>query len=355
MAPALKVVAGALVAGLVVWRLLPARTRAACEDAALRALLGAAARWAGLETGHAALSCGQVAYWRTKGAEDAASSSLGTRRGTLLLLHGATADRTTWASLTGLLSSSSALAGVDLLVPDLPGHGESEAAGRGQALSVANQTRWLLELLDTLGLDHALHVCGSSMGGAVALHLAATQPARVASLVLVSPAGAARLPSWLDAHVAAGHSNPVTAAVADGSAYQAVLRVVMAKPPYLPPFVAAALARTQTRRVAINAKISRVGVLSLFLCLCVCVCAVCVCVCVSVYVCLCCRICVYLFTAPAEARAQLSYARPLARARSPLRTRTRSPARTLRKTWTRRRYSRSSPRPLPCCGAQRTR
>jgi pimeloyl-ACP methyl ester carboxylesterase len=222
--------------------------------------------------------------------------------------------------LAGLLSSSSALAGVDLLVPDLPGHGESEAAGRGQALSVANQTRWLLELLDTLGLDHAPHVCGSSMGGAVALHLAATQPARVASLMLVSPAGAARLPSWLDAHVAAGHSNLVTAAVADGSAYQAVLRVVMAKPPYLPPFVAAALARTQTRRVAINAKISRVGVLSLFLCLCVYVCAVCVCVCVCVRVSVLSYLCVSVYSACRGARSTLI--------RTPTRSRAFAPAHT---------------------------
>ena len=42
----------------------------------------------------------------------------------------------------------------------------------------------MIILLDRLGID-SIHVCGMSMGGYVAMRLAAQQPARVKSLILV--------------------------------------------------------------------------------------------------------------------------------------------------------------------------
>ncbi|MCW5662187.1 MAG: alpha/beta fold hydrolase [Burkholderiaceae bacterium] len=49
-------------------------------------------------------------------------------------------------------------------------------------------------VLDALGLAHA-HVCGASMGGMIAQHLAAAHPQRVASLTLMmTSSGARRLP-----------------------------------------------------------------------------------------------------------------------------------------------------------------
>jgi pimeloyl-ACP methyl ester carboxylesterase len=51
-----------------------------------------------------------------------------------------------------------------------------------------------LGVLDALGIDRA-HVCGASMGGMIAQHLAATHPQRVKSLVLMmTTSGARRLP-----------------------------------------------------------------------------------------------------------------------------------------------------------------
>jgi pimeloyl-ACP methyl ester carboxylesterase len=52
--------------------------------------------------------------------------------------------------------------------------------------SVAVQAEDAVELLDHLGVDRA-HVVGHSLGGAIALELAAQHPTRVASLVLLEP------------------------------------------------------------------------------------------------------------------------------------------------------------------------
>lgn len=50
-----------------------------------------------------------------------------------------------------------------------------------------------LLLMDALGIDTA-HMCGNSIGGALALHLAATRPQRVGKVVLVNPATPGRYP-----------------------------------------------------------------------------------------------------------------------------------------------------------------
>jgi pyruvate dehydrogenase E2 component (dihydrolipoamide acetyltransferase) len=68
---------------------------------------------------------------------------------------------------------------------DLPGHGGStKDVGTGDIVSMsAALTAWM----DAMKIDGA-HLVGHSMGGAVSLHLAATQPGRVASATLICPA-----------------------------------------------------------------------------------------------------------------------------------------------------------------------
>jgi pimeloyl-ACP methyl ester carboxylesterase len=107
-----------------------------------------------------------------------------TRRGAgapLVLLHALGSQRQAWDPVLPALSEQ-----FDVIAVDLPGFGESEPLPDGiephPAVLAANVAR----LLDDLGISRP-HVVGNSLGGWVALELAAIHP--VASLTLLSPAG----------------------------------------------------------------------------------------------------------------------------------------------------------------------
>jgi len=133
-----------------------------------------------------------------------------TRRGSgppLLLLHGIGSARQAWDPVVGRLAER-----FDVLAVDLPGFGESpplppevEPLPSVLAASVAG-------FLASQGVT-APHVAGNSLGGWVALELAAIEPVR--SLTLLSPAGlwrgrtplynriSLRGTRWLAAHLTA--------------------------------------------------------------------------------------------------------------------------------------------------------
>lgn len=93
--------------------------------------------------------------------------------------------------------------------------------------SLADMAADALGVMDALGLQRA-HVCGASLGGMVAQHLAASQPQRVASLTLMmTTAGSRHLPLPALRVRAALLSRPASAAPADVVAHlQRVLRVI---------------------------------------------------------------------------------------------------------------------------------
>lgn len=79
-----------------------------------------------------------------------------------------------------------------VLIPDLRGFG---ASGRREPFTIQQHGRDMLALLAALDIARA-HVVGLSMGGAIAIEMALTQPAAVASLVLANTAPGFRLSSW---------------------------------------------------------------------------------------------------------------------------------------------------------------
>jgi 3-oxoadipate enol-lactonase len=95
---------------------------------------------------------------------------------------------------------------------DNRGHGDSPSPPGPYAL--ADLAADALGLLDELGVERA-HVCGLSLGGMVAMHLAGHHPERVQRLALISTAAAlAPAQAWLDRADQVRREGP--AAVADG-------------------------------------------------------------------------------------------------------------------------------------------
>lgn len=99
----------------------------------------------------------------------------------LVLLHALGSFRQAWDPVVPALAAVA-----DVVAVDLPGFGESPPLPDGVEPSPAAIALAVADLLDELGLD-APHVAGNSLGGWVALELAAVRP--VASLTLLAPAG----------------------------------------------------------------------------------------------------------------------------------------------------------------------
>ncbi len=99
---------------------------------------------------------------------------------TLVLLHGLGGNHLNWLPAAPMLAKHARVLAVDLL-----GFGRTPGAGRGYGLGAqhAMLERFLAEIPGTPSV-----VVGNSMGGTLALQLAAKRPDLVAGAVLVSPA-----------------------------------------------------------------------------------------------------------------------------------------------------------------------
>ncbi len=99
----------------------------------------------------------------------------------VVLLHGFGGDLNNW-----LFNQEALAAGRAVHAFDLPGHGASTLEiGAGDLAALAAMVE---AGISALGIS-AAHLVGHSLGGAVALKLAATQPDRVVSITLIAPAG----------------------------------------------------------------------------------------------------------------------------------------------------------------------
>ncbi len=120
---------------------------------------------------------------------------------TLVLVHAGVADARMWEPLLPALT-----AGHRVVRYDMRGFGRTRSAPGRFA-----PARDLAGLLGALGIGWA-HVVGASFGGQVALELAATEPARVASLVLLAPA----LPDIVATPTLQAYADAEDRAIADG-------------------------------------------------------------------------------------------------------------------------------------------
>jgi pimeloyl-ACP methyl ester carboxylesterase len=105
----------------------------------------------------------------------------------LVLIHGLATTRVIWRHALPLLSQ-----GRRVITLDVPGFGGSPPAGAGFVLDAVAER--IAAGLERARLKPPYDVVGHSMGGAVALSLAALDPGAVRRLVLVAPAGLRPMP-----------------------------------------------------------------------------------------------------------------------------------------------------------------
>jgi len=100
----------------------------------------------------------------------------------VVLVHGFGGDLWTW-----MFNQEAVAEARTTYAIDLPGHGGSTKEMDGGA-DVPSLSAAVAGFLDAVGVDKA-HLVGHSLGGAVGLNLALSEPGRVASVTLVCPAG----------------------------------------------------------------------------------------------------------------------------------------------------------------------
>jgi pimeloyl-ACP methyl ester carboxylesterase len=94
---------------------------------------------------------------------------------TLLLIHGYRGNH------RGLEAIAAGLSNFRVLIPDLPGFGESEELSASHSLE--NYSIWLGQFARTIGLDENLHLVGHSFGTLIVGHYATKNPVESVSLV----------------------------------------------------------------------------------------------------------------------------------------------------------------------------
>lgn len=157
----------------------------------------------------------------------------------VVLLHGYSADRVVWMRFARHL-----LKDHRVVIPELAGHGASGFTS-GAGHSAPAQTRRVVAVLDHLGIDRA-HVAGNSMGGFIAATLALAHPDRVETLMLSDAVGVASPePSDAELEFRQGRNPFLLDDVADFPAFYAM---TMARPPFVPAFIRAALAADYVAR-----------------------------------------------------------------------------------------------------------
>ncbi len=130
----------------------------------------------------------------------------------LVLQHGFTASSVTWnANIASLRKHFS------VLLPDLLGHGGSDAPPETVLYRPERAVERLVGLLDQLAIERAVF-CGHSLGGALGLRFALDHPDRLHGLVIINSSSAAGTAEWRN-EVRPGMVNLAERVNAEGTAF----------------------------------------------------------------------------------------------------------------------------------------
>lgn len=163
---------------------------------------------------------------------------------TIVLLHGFDADKSVWLPVAGELTAH-----FHLLIPDLPGWGESSPIGTDAAVTIEAQAARLHAFLQALHAQRFMLV-GHSMGGAIAAVYAAEYSEQVGSLVLMDSFGLQMKENAFARESLAGHD---VFAVDNRAELARSLALVFKQPPTIPGRLAdVMIQRNQQRRAFIE-------------------------------------------------------------------------------------------------------
>ncbi|XP_032228082.2 monoacylglycerol lipase abhd6-A [Nematostella vectensis] len=107
-----------------------------------------------------------------------------TTQSTIVLIHGFSSSKDVWCQMSHGLPRS-----YHLIALDLPGHGKTTRKHHDN-FSIPSQVSKLHQFLHAVGVNkRKFHLAGISMGGHIVGVYAAQHPARVASVIMMCPAG----------------------------------------------------------------------------------------------------------------------------------------------------------------------
>lgn len=159
----------------------------------------------------------------------------------LVLVHGFSSDRTVWMTMLDGLSHH-----FRILIPDLPGHGDSEKI-EPSLFTTDNMALMFWQWLDSITTS-SVHLVGHSVGGKIVTQMTVLRPEQVASLVLQCPAGLhGPTPTKVERLIREGR-NPFVATNNDDYAF--FYGLLMARPPWMPRVVKDAMSQRYQRNVA---------------------------------------------------------------------------------------------------------
>jgi pimeloyl-ACP methyl ester carboxylesterase len=121
---------------------------------------------------------GETVYWVSE-------SAVGSRQSAVVLVHGANDQAGTWCTVAPTLAQKHRV-----IIPDLPGHGES--APKEGPIPISLLVSRLEAVLDEAAPDERVTLIGNSLGGWLVMLYALRHPKRVERLVLEASGGLAR-------------------------------------------------------------------------------------------------------------------------------------------------------------------
>lgn len=160
---------------------------------------------------------------------------------TIVMLHGFSSDKMIWSRFARFFIKD-----FNVVIPDMAGHGDT-GFNESWDYSGPAQAQRIVKLLDKLKLKK-VHLVGNSMGGFISAHFAQMYPERTLTITLIDPAGViSPKPSDMDKMLSQG-KNPFE--VNNRAEFDIFYAMTMAKPPWFPRFIFAALSEQYQQRKA---------------------------------------------------------------------------------------------------------